>query len=333
MDNPTIAVTIGQEHYARMFSHRAWDRLNALGDVVHHPGQAPATKPDLMALLPQADACITSWEVAPLDSQVIEAASSLKIIVHLGGSVKRYLSEAVWERRIQVSSAAPALAIDVAETTLGLIIMALKRAWPLSQTVRDGGWRDTPRWPAGETFGRTIGIVGAGAVGRHVIHLLHAFDVEIMVYDPFLKASDLGLANVRQVGLEDLLQSCDVVTLHAPEMPSTYHLLDADRLSLMKADAVLVNTARGSLIDEKALTNHLAQHDDFFAFLDVTDPEPPDLVSPLRQLPNVIVTPHIAGCIRNCARMSEWAAEELRRFFAGEPLQNEIRPDAFDRIA
>ncbi len=330
---PTIAIAVGQKHYPRMFSQKAWERLQSIAHLVHHPGQEAASKQDLLVLLPQADACITSWEVAPFDQEVVGAAPNLKAIVHLGGSVKRYLSDAVWERGIQVSSAAPALAIDVAETALGLIVIGLKRVWPLARTVQEGGWRDSPQWPAGETFGRTVGVVGAGGVGRHVINLLQAFEVEIQVHDPFLEPGSLGFDHVSYVELDELLKASDVVTLHAPEISSTRHMLDAHRLSLMKDDAILINTARGSLIDEEALAIHLAERPKAFAFLDVTDPEPPAQDSPLRQLSNLVVTPHIAGCIKNCARMSEWAAEELRRFFDGEPLQNPIRPDEFSRIA
>ena len=333
MDRPTIAVTIGQKHYNRMFSERALQELKTMANLVHHQGQEAASKEDLIALLPGVDACITSWEVAPFEPDVVDAADQLKLIVHLGGSVKRYLTDAVWEKEIQVSSAAPALAIDVAETSLGLILIGLKRLWPLAKTVRGGGWRDSPFWPAGETFGRTVGVIGAGSVGRHVIDLLQPFSVEVLVSDPYLEPGDLPPGKATQVDLDELLIRSDVATLHAPGIASTKHMLDAKRLAIMKEEAVLVNTARGSLIDEAALIERLEAHPQFFAFLDVTDPEPPAEDSPLRRLPNVVVTPHIAGCIRSCARMSEWAVEELRRFFAGEHLQNQIRPDEFSRIA
>lgn len=333
MDRPTIAVTIGQKHYARMFSEKALQQLETMANLVHHQGQEAASKEDLIAILPGADACITSWEVAPFDREVVDAADQLKLMVHLGGSVKRYLTDAVWERDIQVSSAAPALAIDVAETALGLILIGLKRLWPLAGTVRGGGWRDSSFWPAGETFGRTVGVVGAGSVGRHVIDLLQAFSVDVLVSDPYLKPGDLPAEKANQADLDELLRRSDVVTLHAPGIASTKHMLDAEHLAIMKEEAVLVNTARGSLIDETALIERLEGHPQFFAFLDVTDPEPPPEDSPLRRLPNVVVTPHIAGCIRSCARMSEWAVEELRRFFAGEQLQNRILPEEFSRIA
>ena len=109
-------------------------------------------------------------------------------------------------------------------------------------------------------------------------------------------------------------------------------MLDAERLTLMKDGAVIVNTARGTLIDEPALIVELSKGR-FFAFLDVTDPEPPAPDSPLRRLENVVVTPHLAGCIEDCSRMSEMAVEELRRFFNGEPAIYQITPKMFARIA
>jgi phosphoglycerate dehydrogenase-like enzyme len=129
-----------------------------------------------------------------------------------------------------------------------------------------------------------------------------------------------------------MLRQADVVSLHAPAKPETHHLLDADRLALMKDNALLINTARGTLIDESALVAEL-QKGRFFAFLDVTDPEPPAADSPLRRLDNVVVTPHLAGCIEDCTRMGEMAVEELRRYFAGEPPLYQVTRDMLARIA
>ncbi|MGD8793095.1 MAG: hypothetical protein PVF47_11125, partial [Anaerolineae bacterium] len=139
MIKPTIAITIGQNHYARMMSQAAWDALDAFADVVHHPGPEPAAKEDLLALLPAADGCLTSWGVARLDADVIAAAPRLQIMAHMGSSVTRFVSDALWVRGVRVTTAAPALARDVAVTTLGLIIAGLKRIWPLGQHVRAGG--------------------------------------------------------------------------------------------------------------------------------------------------------------------------------------------------
>jgi len=315
-----------------MFNQAAWDKLRSFANVIEHSGGEPATKADLLNLLPQADGCITSWGVAQLDAEVIAAAPCLKAMAHMGSSVKRFVSDALWEKGIRVTTAAPALAEDVAMTTLGLMIVGMKRIWPLSQHLRDGGWRESAYWPSREIRHKKVGIIGASHVGRHLIRLLEPFDVQILLYDPFVtteQAADLG---VEQVELDSLLEQADIVTLHAPAKPDTYHMLNAEGLALMKDEALLINTARGTLIDEAALIAELSKGR-FFAFLDVTDPEPPAPDSPLRRLKNVVVVPHLAGCIDDCSHMGEMAVEELRRFFAGAAPLYQVKPDMFGRIA
>ncbi len=297
-----------------------------------HPGPEPASKQDLIQLLPQADACITSWDVAPLDAEVLQAAPRLKAMVHMGGSINHLVTNAVWERGIRVFGASPALAQDVAETTLGMIIVGMKRMIPLSNHVRDGGWRESPYWPARELHGKTVGIIGASHVGQWIIRLLEPFKNRILLYDPYFPSEEAAHLGAKKVGLDELVQQADVISLHAPAKPETHHLLDARRLAMMKDNALIVNTARGALIDEKALIAEL-EKGRLVAILDVTDPEPPAPDSPLRKLENVAVTPHLAGCIEDCSRLSEMAAEELRRFFAGEPPLYEITPEMLSRIA
>jgi phosphoglycerate dehydrogenase-like enzyme len=326
MTQPVVVITIGQMHYPRMMSQAAWERLAAFAEVVQHEGQEPASKAELLNLLPGADACITSWDVARLDADVVAAAPRLQLLAHMGGSVRRVVSDAVWTRGIRVTSAAPALGQDVAETTLGLILVGIKRIWPLAQHVREGGWRETPWWPARELRGKIVGIIGGGNIGRHVIRLLAPFEPHVLVYDPYLPDAEAERLGVAKAELDDLLRRADVITLHAPSLPETEHMIDGRRLALVKDDALIVNTARGSLFDEPALVAELSRGR-FFAFLDVTDPEPPAADSPLRRLPNVVVTPHLAGCIENCTRMGEMAVEELRRFFAGEPPIYEVTPE------
>ena len=332
MPKPIIAITIGHAHYARIFSDAAWRALDSFADVIHHPGDEPADKAALIALLPPADACITSWDVAPLDADVLAAAPNLRAVAHAAGSVKRFVSDAVWARCIQVTSAAPALARDVAETTIGLMIVGAKRIWPLAEHVRDGGWRASPAWPSRELHNSVVGLIGASNVGRHVIDLLRPFQATVLLYDPYVDEPEARRLGVEKVELADLARRADIVSIHAPSTPGTYRMVDRALLAAMKEDAVLINTARGALIDEPALIDELSKGR-LFAFLDVTDPEPPAPDSPLRRLPNVVVTPHLAGCIDDCSRMGEMAVEELRRFFAGEPPICRITPDQFGRIA
>jgi len=334
MTKPVVAVTIGTDHYDRMFSEAAWDTLASFADIVHAT-ERPASKAELTALLAAADGCITSWGVHKLDDEVVAAAPRLSAMAHMGSSVKRFISDAVWGRGISVTSAGVTLARDVAETTLGLMIVGRKNIWPLGQDVRDGGWRDSPAWEqygARELTRSTVGLLGASNVGRHVIGLLKPFEVDVLVSDPYLDDVEAAALGVKSVELEVMLARSDVVSLHCPSNDATHHILDAAALAVMKDDALLVNTARGELIDELALCTELTKGR-FFAFLDVSDPEPPPPDSPLRSLPNVVLTPHIAGCIDNCHRMGELAVEELRRHFAGEEPVYCITEDMLDRIA
>lgn len=335
MSKPIVAVLIGQMHYARMFSDQAWDRLSEFAEIIHHTGQEPADKNDLIRVLPTADACITSWEVARLDEDVLTAAPRLKAMAHMGSSVKRFISDGFWERDMHLTSAGIALAKTVAETTLGLMLVGQKMIWPLGNHVRDGGWREESyweRWFSRELFRKKVGIIGASNVGRHVIELLKPFDCQILLYDPYLSSQQAAALGVEQMELDELLVHADVVSLHVPANDETYQMLNAERLKLMKDDALIINTARGTVIEEKALVKEL-EAGRFFAFLDVTDPEPPAADSPLRKLPNVVVTPHIAGCIENCGHMGELAVEELRRYFASEPPIYQVTKEYLERIA
>ena len=331
MMKPKVVVTIGQMHYPRMINAGAMEDLSAFAEVVHHAGRQPARKDELTRLLADADACLTSWEVAQLDEDVIAAAPRLKALAHMGGSVKKLVSAALWERGIRVFSARPALARDVAETTLGLMIVGMKRIFPLARHVREGGWRESRYGPARELHRSQVGIVGASEVGRHVISLLKPFDARVLLYDPYVTEAQSEALGARKVSLEEMAREADVLSLHAPLLPATQKMINAEILKLLKDDCILINTARGGLIDEAALVGELSAGR-LFAFLDVTEPEPPALDSPLRSLENAVVMPHLAGCITDCGNMSILAVEELRRYFAGEPLIHEVTPDILDRM-
>ena len=335
MTRPVVAVTIGRAHYPRMFSENAWSALDSFADVVHHEGTEPADADALAAVLSNADGCITSWGVAPLDDDMLAAAPKLRAMAHMGSSVKRFIGDGVWTRGIRVTSAGITLARDVAETTLGLMIVGRKQMWPLAAHVRSGGWYDEvarAKWPARELTRSVVGLIGASNVGRHVIDLLEKFEVRILVADPYLSDEGARSLGVEKVELDVLLAISDIVSLHCPATDETFHLLDAPKLALMRDGTMLINTARGSLIDEHALAAELASGR-LYAFLDVTELEPPATDNPMRTLDNVVLLPHVAGCIGNCNRMGELAVEELRRFFAGEPAVYEIRRDMLDRIS
>lgn len=328
---PKVVIAIGQSNYKRMINEKAMIELSEFADVVHYQGLRPAQKPELKQLLQDADACITSWDVATFDHEIVSIASNLKTIVHMGGSVKKLVSDSLWEKGIRVFSARPALARDVAETTLGLMIIGIKNIWPLALHLRNGGWRDSPYWPSRELHRNKIGIIGASAVGRHVIELLKPFEPEIWLYDPFVSEAEAKELGVIKAELKDLVREVEILSLHAPSLPATDRMINAELLMSMKDDCILINTARGSLMDEVALIQEL-EKGRFFAYLDVTEPEPAALDSPLRTLPNVVLLPHLAGCISDCSHLSTLAVEELRRFFFNKPLIHEIKKSDLDKI-
>jgi phosphoglycerate dehydrogenase-like enzyme len=179
-------------------------------------------------------------------------------------------------------------------------------------------------------FRRRVGVVGASRIGRQVVRLLAPFDLTVSLTDPYASAPPAG---VRLLPLDDLLRESDVVTLHAPATPETHHLLDRRRLALIPDEGVLINTARGSLVDTDALVGELTTGR-ISAILDVTDPEPLPPDSPLFDLPNVFLTPHIAGSHGNeLARLGRTIVAELERLIAGVPLAHQILAGDLDRAA
>jgi len=333
MSNPKIALLQAKTLTEQLFTEEALARLRELGQVVINPGQERPTAEETIKLIKGARACVTSWGCQPMTAQILDAAPELGIIVYAAGSVKPIVTDAVWERGITVTSSAAMIAVNVAEMTVGCLILGLKNVWGLAGVTRSGGWREERESARSRVLNQaTIGIIGAGHIGRKVLEYLRPFEVkEILLYDPYWTAEELAKRGATKVSLEELLRRSDAVTLHAPALPATRHMLGGEELRMMKDDAVLINTSRGQNMDQQALIAEL-EKGRLFAFLDVTDPEPLSLDSPLRALPNVVLTPHVAGGGAN-PRMGDHALEELRRFFAGEPPLHEVTREMLDRMA
>jgi len=291
---------------------------------------------DLGDELERLDIVITSWGCPPLDEAALERMPRLQLVAHLAGSVKGFLDDAVWRRGVLVTNAVSANAVPVAEYTLAAILFANKRVFQLQRIYRAVRENRAP-WsreaPDVGNYRKTIGIVGASHVGQLVIRHLRSFDFRVLLYDPYVSqmaARDLG---VTKVGLADLLASADVVSLHVPLLPETRHLLGARELSLMKTGATLVNTSRGAVVDQRALEAEL-RRERLFAVLDTTDPDvlPPD--SPLFDLPNVFLTPHIAGSLgREAERLTDCIVDEVERFARGAGLKHLVRRELLPRLA
>lgn len=315
----------------RIFPAHLMEKLGALGTLEANAGGND--KDNVLRTMKDADVVITSWGSPRMTGEYLDAAPNCKLIVHAAGTVNPIASDDVWARRIRMVCSTSAIGFGVAETSLGLMISASKNFYQLNDLIHAGGWRETVEATVVDLVDITIGIVGAGQVGRHLIKLLQPFDVDIVVSDPYITEETCQQLGVTRVSFEELLKVSDIVTIHAPSIPETDNLFCKDTLRLMKKTAGLINTARGSIINEQDLYEHMAAGNLRFACLDVTNPEPPTRDNPLRNLQNVIFLPHIAGTVNNgMARIGRHVIRELERFQKGEPSTNEITQDMMFRV-
>jgi len=209
---------------------------------------------------------------------------------------------------------------------LSQILFCLKRGWSYVRNVRrsrDWSWDAEHIMPG--AYHSTVGVVSLGMIGRHLCRLLKAFEVNVLVYDPFATVADEKEFGVTRVSLEEVFARSDVVSLHTPWLPETEGMITGDLLRSMKRNAAIINTARGAIIDQPAMIKVLRERPDLTAVLDVTHPEPPPADCELFGLDNVVLTPHIAGAMHTeCHRMARFMVEEIDRYIAGEPLRWEI---------
>ncbi|MGI6539122.1 MAG: hydroxyacid dehydrogenase [Caldicoprobacterales bacterium] len=327
-----IVLLMNKGQREKLFKQEDIDELARFGEVFCNPDEHNPSPERARELVKGADIIITSWGCPQLDKSILDEAPDACLIIHAAGSVKGIVSDEVWKRGIRVSGSAQAIGIGVAETALGFTIVSLKNLWNLSQYTREGKWsegRDKVR----EVYGVTIGVIGAGRAGRHYIKLIKNFDVRILLYDPFVDEEKAAAMGAEKAELEELLKESDVISIHAPSIPQTYHMFNAKTLAMMKDDAIIINTARGTIIDEDALVTELKKGR-LFACIDVTDPEPPAADHTFRSLPNVILTPHIAGTVNNGQnRIGKYAVREIRSYFNGEPMDGEVKESDLSRLA
>jgi phosphoglycerate dehydrogenase-like enzyme len=277
------------------------------------------TDPRVLDVLARTEILVTGWGCPRLDEAVLDAAPRLRAVLHSAGSVKSFATPALRERGVAVSSAAAANALPVAEYTLAMILLAGKDVLTARERMRTS--RTSAGWgviPGIGNYGRRVGVVGASRIGRRVLDLLRPFDLRPALTDPYVDERQAAVLGVPLLPLDDLLRTSDIVTVHAPETPETHHMIGRRELALMPDGAVLINTARGALVDHDALVTEL-RAGRLTAILDVTDPEPLPADSPLYDLPGAFVTPHLAGSQGNeLARLGLTVAQEAERLLAGK---------------
>jgi phosphoglycerate dehydrogenase-like enzyme len=327
---PRIGVLLHQPLRDRLFSLQARARLEELGDVLWAESSEPISIPDACSLLRECSVAVSSWRTPYPTPEIMERCPELRLWAHAAGSVKHFFGAHLTDRELTVTSCAPTIAAAVAEMVVGEIIIGLRRV--LLNAAANRARSRTPAPAFGKVLSSsTIGVIGASQVGRRVIANLQTFAPEILLYDPFVTENDARQLNVRKS--DNLLELCaasDAVTLHTPHLPETTALLKAAHFQAMPDDAVFINRSRGECIDEAALIAEL-QKGRLQAFLDVSAPEPAAPDSPLRSLPNVVYTSHIAGEAET--GIGDQVVSDIAAWLRGEPPQMVVTSAMLERIA
>lgn len=333
---PRLAFAMAPGKTRFVFDEPVIGRLSELCDIITTAPLTDFSTPKARRLLADTEILVSGWGCPFISKDVLAAAPQLKLIAHAAGTVKYHLDPAVYAAGIAVINAVDANAVPVAEFTLAMIILANKRVFEFRDIYRTDPTRASSHALMDTAIGsyrRTIGIIGASHIGRRVIDLLKPLDCDVLLYDPHVRPGDPITREAELIGLDDLILGSDIVSLHAPSLPSTRHMIGAREFGLMRDGATLINTARGALVDEAAMIDVL-QTGRISAVIDVTDPEIPPPDSALYRLPNVFLTPHIAGAIGNeRARLGNLVAEEIGRFVAGRPLQHQVSYSLLEQLA
>lgn len=290
---------------------------------------------ELSSRLPGVDALLCSWGTALLTPALLDSADRLCLIAYAAGSVKYFVTDAVYDRGIRVTHAAPRIADSVADISLLLAMMGLRKPQDFDRRLKAGEhWPEKRLVDTYEIRGKRVGLLGLGYVGRKAARLFQAVGAKVWGYDPYVSEADASQIGVRKVELDELLSSCKVISVHLPITEETHHLLGATELGLIQDGAVFINTARAWVVDQAALLAELEQGR-FWAALDVFDKEPLPTDSPFRKLDNVLLTPHIAGLTRDAhyGLTREMVSEIKRLLVDGEPLRHEITRERLAKMA
>ncbi len=279
------------------------------------------------------EAIFSGWGMHPLNEEFLKAFPSLKIVFYGAGSIRGFMTDLAWDRGITVCSAWASNAVPVAEFNLAQIILAAKRVLPtLISTRKQAAFPPHPSCAG--NYHSTVGIISLGMTGRLLRDYLRPFSHHVIAYDPFLSPDQADELDVELVSLEDLFKRSDVVSLNTPLLPETIGMISGPLLASMKPNATFINTARGAIVDEPAMIEVLRDRTDLFAVLDVTHPEPPQPGSPLYTLPNVALTPHLAGSQHlECRRMGQSMVDECRRYLGQKPLRSKVTREAAATMA
>jgi phosphoglycerate dehydrogenase-like enzyme len=306
------------------------DRLMAAGYAVELvQGRRMLTEDELIARLPGVCATIAGGEA--YTERVFAAHPALKLVARHGAGFDKVDLAAATRHGVLVTTTPGSNANAVADLTIGLMCAVRRQIARLDRRLREGIWA-SEQVPA--LWKSTVGIVGLGHIGKCVARRCLGFEMQVLATEPAPDMAFVRQHGIQLVSLEELLRRADIITLHTPATPQNRHLINRERLALMRPTAILINTARGTLVDQDALIEALKNGRIAGAGLDVFQREPLESSSPLLALDNVVLTPHCAGKdLTAQASTVSRCVETVLRFFRGEPLEpDDIRnPDVLRR--
>ncbi|NOU67072.1 hypothetical protein GC096_23805 [Paenibacillus sp. LMG 31461] len=315
-----------------LFGSETMAALEAFSEVEWADDRIPFNSERLAEVIGEYDACITTWGSPKFTPEAIQAAKRLKFIGHAAGSVVAIVNSDIYDTEIVVTSANKPLAYSTAEAAVTLMLSGAWRLNEFSSRIKAGGWSDNSKETVLGLTGRTVGLIGLGEISRRVMKLLQGFGVHILLYSRYCTESEAASLGVELCSLDELLTRSHIVSLHNTWTPATEGMIGSRELKLIQPGALLVNTARGAIVDEAALVEEL-QVGRFSAVLDVYRYEPLPADHPLLQLTNVSCMPHIGGFHGDLKQnLGRFVVEDLKRFIHGQELEGRVTADSYKRL-
>ncbi len=334
MTRISLLIAIPQPLRDQIMDGATLERARTLADVTLNEAGRNWSGEELAAHLPGQDVLLASWGLAPFTAEVLASADRLQLVAYAAGSVKGWATDALFARGVRITHAASRIADSVADYTLVLAMMGLRRPQDFDRQMKAGEpWPKPVCLDQFEICGKRVGLLGFGYVGRRTAALFRAVGAEVTAYDPYVSAEEMATNGVAKAALREILTSCQIVSVHLPVTPETHHVIGADELALLSDGCVFINTARSWVIDQDALLAEL-RRGRIWAALDVYDQEPLPREHPFRTLDNVLLSPHVAGMTADSyLGLAATMVADIERFVAGYPLLFEVRQDSLARMA
>jgi len=319
------------EKQSTFFTNRAIAKLKEIGEVNQNPFNHVLTVDELVEVASDTDVLLTGWGNVFLTKKDLERMPKLKLIAHTGGSIANLIADDVYELGIPILSGNNIFAKSVAEGCLCYTLAALRKIEHYGQMMRHGEWREDDPHNSG-LIGKKIGIVGFGTISKLYLELIRWFDCEVLIYSSHLEEEVAQKYGGRKADLDEIFSTCDIVSIHSSLREKTKGMITRELMMKLKSDALLVNTARGAVIDEEALFELLIQGR-FYAALDVFVNEPLDADHPIRRCQNALLIPHMGGPTMDMREVVALElAEDIERWKNGKILKHAVPHEHMQRM-